>query len=297
LKTTSEPTLIRAWILASRPKTLTAAAAPVLVGTAIAVSENGFHAGAALAALLVAGAIQIATNLHNDVADFERGTDTGDRQGPTRAAQAGWLTPSQIRRGIAVVAALALALGGYLVWLRGWPVVLIGLASLLAGWAYTGGPWPLAYNGLGDVFTFLFFGLTAVGGTTYVQTGRLPPQVWPAGAAMGAAITALLVVNNVRDVESDARAGRRSLPVVWGRKAGVWEYILFVCLAYISPTWMFVTGQTSGWILLVWLTTPIAFRLTRSLEQLRGRALNQVLAGTARWLLLHAVLLSIGLVV
>jgi 1,4-dihydroxy-2-naphthoate octaprenyltransferase len=276
---------------------LPAAAAPVLVGTAIAIAEDGFQAGAALASLLVAGAIQIATNLHNDVVDFERGTDTGDRLGPTRAAQAGWLSPGQIRRGIGVVVSLALALGGYLFWLRGWPVALIGLASLLAGWAYTGGPWPLAYNGLGDVFTFLFFGLTAVGGTAYVQTGGLPPQVWPAGASMGAAITALLVVNNVRDIESDARAGRRSIPVVWGRKAGIREYVLLIWLTYLTPMWMVLKGQTSGWVLLVWLTAPIAVHLARSLEQTRGRALNTVLAGTARWLLLHALLLSIGIMV
>jgi len=193
------PGSIRAWILAARPATLTAAFAPVAVGTACAWRVGGFRWDAALAALLGAFLIQIATNFANDMFDFQKGADTEERLGPTRAAQAGLLTVRQLRRGIIVAFALALGTGIYLTSIAGPAVIVIGLASMAAGLAYTGGPFPLAYNGLGDVFVMGFFGFVAVCGTAFVQALSVPDVAWVASIPIGALATAILVVNNVRD--------------------------------------------------------------------------------------------------
>lgn len=285
----------RAWLLASRPRTLTAALAPVLVGSAAAYAAGGFRLDAALAALFTSLMIQVGTNLHNDVADFERGADAADRLGPLRVTQAGLLKPAQVRRGALVAFAAAGIAGLYLTWIAGWPVLIIGAASILAGLAYTAGPSPLAYNGLGDLFVMLFFGFVAVCGTAFVQAGYVPPAAWLAALAVGATITALLVVNNVRDIESDRRAGRRTLPVVLGRRAGEVEYGVLLALAYLAPV-LLVGGRLSGaWALLPLLTLPLAWRLVGDLRRERGRALNAVLAGTSKLVLWHGLLLAAGL--
>lgn len=285
----------RVWLLASRPRTLTASIAPVLVGSAVAQNQGGFRAGAALAALLAAVLIQVGTNLHNDVADYERGADRGERLGPLRVTQAGLLTPSEVRRGALVAFAAAGLVGLYLAWLAGWPVLLLGAASIAAGLAYTAGPSPLAYNGLGDLFVMLFFGFVAVGGTVYVQMGSVPALAWWAALAVGSTITALLVVNNVRDVESDRAAGRRTLPVLLGRRAGVVEYGLLMAAAHLVALALPLLGLSGAEALLALLTAPWAAHLTWRLDRLRGRALNGVLAGTALLVLAHAGLLSLGL--
>jgi len=285
----------RAWILAARPATLTAAFAPVAVGTACAWRVGGFRWDAALAALLGAFLIQIATNFANDMFDFQKGADTAERLGPTRAAQAGLLSVRQLRRGIIVTFMLALGMGIYLTWIAGPAVIVIGLASMTAGLAYTGGPFPLAYNGLGDVFVMAFFGFVAVCGTTFVQALFVPQIAWAASVPIGALATGILVVNNVRDFEGDARAGKTTLVVRFGREGGVREYALLLTVAYATPVVMFVLGWTSAWVCLPLLTVLWAVRLLRSLVNDRGVALNQTLSETAKLLSLFGILFAIGI--
>jgi len=285
----------RAWALAIRPKTLPAALAPVLVGVAVAVEAGGFRAGPALAAALGAILLQVGSNLANDVYDFERGADREDRLGPLRVTQAGLLTPGQVRAGMAVTFGLALLVGIYLASVGGWPVVAIGLASIAAAVAYTAGPFPLGYNGLGDLFVMLFFGFVAVGGTVWVQMRALPAATWPSALAVGALVTAILVVNNVRDVEQDRASGKHTLPVQFGREWGVREYAALLVVAYLVPAGMVLAGLAGPAVLVVLVTLPLASRLSRSLSRDRGALLNRTLAGTARLALLWSVLFSAGL--
>jgi len=289
------PGSARAWLLAARPATLTAAFAPVAVGTACAWRVGGFRWDAALAALLGAFLIQIATNFANDMFDFQKGADTEERLGPTRAAQAGLLSVAQLRNGIIVAFTLALGTGVYLAWVAGPVVIAIGLASMAAGLAYTGGPFPLAYNGLGDIFVMLFFGFVAVCGTVFVQALFVPDLAWAASIPIGALATGILVVNNVRDFEGDARAGKTTLVVRFGRKAGVGEYALLLALAYATPVAIFLLGWTSAWVGLPLLTLPWGIRLHRSLLEDRGEALNPTLAGTAKLLSVFGVLFAVGI--
>ena len=289
------PGSIRAWILAARPATLTAAFAPVAVGTACAWRVGGFRWDAALAALLGAFLIQIATNFANDMFDFQKGADTEERLGPTRAAQAGLLTVRQLRRGIIVAFALALGTGIYLTSIAGPAVIVIGLASMAAGLAYTGGPFPLAYNGLGDVFVMAFFGFVAVCGTAFVQALSVPDVAWVASIPIGALATAILVVNNVRDFEGDARAGKTTLVVRFGRAGGVVEYGILLLAAYAAPVVLLLLGWTSAWVCLPLLTVLWAIRLFRSVASDRGIALNQTLAWTAKLLSLYGILFAIGI--
>jgi 1,4-dihydroxy-2-naphthoate octaprenyltransferase len=226
---------LRAWILAARPRTLTAAAAPVLVGTGLAAHHGVMAVGPAAAALVGALLIQIGTNLANDYYDFVRGGDTAERVGPVRVTQAGLIPPATVKRAMVLVLAAALVPGAYLVWVGGWPILAIGLASLACAVLYTGGPFPLAYHGLGDVFVFVFFGLVAVGGTYWVQARAWPSDALLAGAALGALSTAILAVNNLRDIETDARAGKRTLAVRIGRGGTRIEYALLLSIAALVP--------------------------------------------------------------
>ncbi len=289
------PGSFRAWLLAARPATLAAAFAPVAVGTACAWRAGGFRWDAALAALIGAFLIQIATNFANDLFDFQKGADTEERLGPVRAAQAGLLTETQLRTGILVTFGLAIAVGAYLTLIAGPVVVAIGLASIAAGLAYTGGPFPLAYNGLGDVFVMLFFGFVAVCGTAYVQALFVPSLAWAAAVPIGALATAILVVNNVRDCEGDARAGKKTLVVRFGRENGVREYAALSFAAYATPVAVFLVGWTAAWVFLPFLTLPWANRLYRSLARDRGVALNPTLAGTAKLLSAFGVLFAVGI--
>jgi len=289
------PGSLRAWILAARPATLTAAFAPVAVGTACAWRVGGFRWDAALAALLGAFLIQIATNFANDMFDFQKGADTHERLGPLRAAQAGLLTVRQLRQGIFATFALALVTGVYLTWIAGPAVVVIGLASIAAGLAYTGGPFPLAYNGLGDVFVMAFFGFVAVCGTAFVQALFVPDLAWAASVPIGALATAILTVNNVRDFEGDALAGKTTLVVRFGREAGVREYAALLSAAYLVPFIIWLADWTSAWVCLPLLSVPWAARLFRSVASDRGVALNRTLAGTAKLLSGFGVLFAIGI--
>jgi 1,4-dihydroxy-2-naphthoate octaprenyltransferase len=289
------PGSFRAWVLAARPPTLFAAVVPVLVGTACAASAGSFRPLPALAALTGALLLQIAANFANDVFDYEKGADTAERLGPLRAVQAGLLTPASVRRGLWLTLALSLLVGVYLTAVAGPLIVGIGLASMLAAVAYTGGPYPLGYHGLGDVFVMLFFGFVAVGGTTYVQTGAFTPLSLWAAVPVGALATAILVVNNLRDRETDARAGKRTLAVRLGERGALAEYALLVCVAYAVPLALFATGRAGASALAPLLTLPLAAALVRSVARERGRALNPLLKRTALLLFAHGVLFALGL--
>lgn len=294
--TNSSPSQLQIWMLASRPKTLPAAAAPVLVGTAVAISENVFSLGPALAALLGALLIQIGTNFANDVFDFKKGADTTSRLGPVRVTQAGLLSPTQVMVGMWLTFGLATLTGMYLVFVGGWPIVVIGLLSIASGIAYTGGPFPLGYNGLGDLFVFIFFGLVAVCGTYYVQAGAVSlASIW-AAIPIGLLATAILVVNNLRDIETDRAAGKKTLAVRFGVPGTQIEYFLLLAISYLVPLVMWLASISSIWVMLTWLSIPMVRPLYQLIMNEKGRPLNMALAGTARLELVYSVLLSLGFV-
>jgi 1,4-dihydroxy-2-naphthoate octaprenyltransferase len=275
---------------------LPAAATPVFVGTGLAAAAGTFRLAPAAAALIGALFIQIGTNLANDYYDFVRGGDTEDRVGPVRVTQAGLIAPRQVWWGMVVALVAALVVGVYLVSVGGWPIVWIGLASLVCAVAYTGGPFPLAYHGLGDVFVFFFFGLVAVGGTYWVQALALPQEVLVAGAGVGALNTAILVANNVRDLDTDAVAGKRTLAVRLGRTASRTEYVLLMVVGFMVP----VLGvAVYGWprlALLPLLAGFVSLRpVTVVMTESDASALVPALAGTARVVALYGLLFGFGL--
>jgi 1,4-dihydroxy-2-naphthoate polyprenyltransferase len=287
-----------AWWLAARPRTLAVSAAPVLVGTALAHAHGGARPGPALAALAGATLIQVGTNFANDCFDAERGADGADRIGPPRAVQMGWLSPGQMRRGAALVFGVAALLGLYLIAVAGWPIAVVGAASIAAGVAYTGGPWPLAYHGLGDFAVFVFFGVVAVCGSCYVQRLALPSDALVASLAVGALATAVLVVNNLRDADTDRRAGKRTLAVRIGRAGTRAEFSALLALAYAVPVALWLAGAATPWILLPMASLPFAAPpLATVLLRSDGPALNAALEGTARVGLVFALLLALGIVV
>lgn len=286
----------QAWLLAARPKTLPAAVGPVLVGTALAWADERFALGPALAALVGALLLQVGSNFANDYFDFFKGADTRDRLGPLRATASGLIRPAEMQIGMVVVFGLATVVGLYLIWVGGWPVLAIGAASILAALAYTGGPAPFGYYGLGDLFVFIFFGLVAVCGTYYVQTLTLTRDVLLAAAPVGFLITAILVVNNLRDIDTDRRARKRTLAVLIGRNATQLEYRALLGLAYLLPILLWWLRGGWPWPLLSWLTLPLDLQLVRTLRQAStGAVYNQTLAGTARLSLLFSILFAIGL--
>ena len=286
---------LHAWLLAIRPRTLPAAAAGVITGSALAWRDGFFRLDATLACLLTALLLQIGSNLANDVFDFERGTDTPERLGPVRVTQAGLLTPSQVKVGMAVVFGLAALFGLYLAWLGGWPIILIGLAAILCAIAYTGGPFPLGYYGLGDLFVFLFFGLASVAGTYYVQAGFVSAAAWWMTIPPGLIITAILVVNNLRDLENDRKAGKRTLAVILGEQATKAQYLICMIAAYLVLP-LVASMEIVPWSsLLAWLSLPVAIRAAHVVFTQRGRPLNAALAGTGQTALLFSIFFWIGL--
>lgn len=284
------------WILAARPATLTAAIVPVAVGTACAYTAGSLRWGPALAALFGAIWIQIGTNFANDVFDAEKGADGDDRLGPTRAVAAGLIDAGAMRRAMILSFGLATLAGAYLTYVAGWPVVVIGVVSVLSGVAYTGGPFPLGYHGLGDLFVMLFFGFVAVAGTAYVQVGAVPLVAIWAAVPVGALATVVLVVNNLRDRETDLRAGKRTLAVRFGRRAAIAEYAGLVLVSYAVPVGLWVTGPWTAAVLLPLVTLPMAIVLVRRVASRTGRELNLVLASTARLLLVHGLSWAAGLI-
>ena len=225
----------RVWLLASRLPTLPAAVVPVIVGSAVAFADGAFRPLVLLAALVSSLFIQIGTNFANDLFDFKKGADTEKRLGPTRVTQAGLLTVADVQRGMIITFGLAFLSGLYLVFVGGWPILAIGVLGIAAGILYTGGPWPLGYNGLGDVFVFLFFGVIAVGGTYYAHTGGITSEALVASLPVALLATAILVVNNLRDIETDRVAGKRTLAVRIGPAATRAQYALCVVVSYLVP--------------------------------------------------------------
>ena len=289
------PGSLRAYVLACRPPTLAAAVVPVAVGSACALSAGGFRPGPALAALFGALLLQVGANFANDVFDFEKGADTAERLGPLRAVQAGLVTPRAMRIGMVVVFGAATAVGGYLVTVAGWPVVAIGVASIVCAIAYTGGPYPLGYHGLGDVFVLAFFGFVAVCGTAFVESGHVPLLAWWAALPPGALAAAILVVNNLRDRETDARAGKRTLAVRFGRRFALGEYVALVLLAYAVPVVLVGCGLAGLFTLLPLASAPLAVVLVARLLRTEGRALNALLGQTARLLVVQGLLFAAGI--
>ena len=288
------PTL-KTWVLAARPKTLSAAAAPVAVGTGLAFGEGVGRWLPALAALLGATLIQIGTNFTNDYYDFKKGADTHERLGPARVTQSGLIAPATVLAAALGCFALAIASGTYLVTLGGWTVVAIGLASVACGYAYTGGPFPLAYNGLGDLFVFVFFGFVAVLGTYFVQAGHVSAAAWWAALPVGALGTGILVANNLRDVSTDAKAHKRTLVVRFGVGAGRGEYVALLALAFVTPVAMLALGLARPWALLPLLSLPLALPPLRLVLRAEGGALNPALGGTARLQMIYSLLFAVGL--
>ncbi len=293
---TPHPSALWSWVLATRPKTLSAASMPVLVGSACAYSLGGFQLGPALAALGGALLLQIGANFANDVYDYEKGADTAERLGPTRAVQAGLLSAGAMKRGMVAVFIAALLLGCYLTAVAGPVILAIGIVSIISAIAYTGGPYPLGYNGLGDLFVFVFFGLVAVCGTAFVQLGRVPALAIWCSVPVGALATAILVVNNLRDHEQDAKVGKRTLAVRWGARGVVYEYGLLLALSFAVPLFLATSSAQGRFVLLPLLTLPLGRRLMRAVATEQGRALNARLAGTAQLLLLFGVLFTLGIV-
>lgn len=284
-----------AWWLAVRPATLTASAAPVFVGAGAAWADGVFALGPALAALLGASLLQVGANFANDVFDFERGADNADRLGPQRATQQGWITPAQMKRAMWLAFAAATLAGLYLTYVAGWPVLALGLASIAAAYLYTGGPRPYGYLGLGDLAVFLFFGVGAVAGTYYVQALTVSRLALLASIPIGALATAILVVNNLRDIETDARAGKRTLAVRIGDPATRAYYFVLLLVAYLVPLLAWWRGLADVQVLLPWLSLPLAFQLVARMRHERGLALNGCLVRTARLEVVFGLLFALGL--
>jgi 1,4-dihydroxy-2-naphthoate octaprenyltransferase len=287
----------RVWIQAIRPKTLPAAAAPVIVGAAAAIGDGFFGWLPALAALLGALLLQIGANLANDVFDYHRGADSEGRLGPARVTQAGLLSTTQVLRGMWIVFGLATLVGIYLTLVAGWPVILIGIAAILAAIAYTGGPFPLGYYGLGDLFVFIFFGPVAVCGTYFVMAGMVSVTTAWASIPMGLLTVAILVVNNLRDLYTDRTAGKRTLAVRFGAKVVRLEYVFCLVGAYLIPALMVMLDIYAYWVMLTWLSLPLALRWARFIFKEEGRPLNLALAGTGQLELLFGLLFGLGLIV
>ena len=305
---TAEVSRAKAWAMAARPQTLPAAAAPVLVGTGLAVHEGVFAPLPALMAFVGAALIQVGTNFANDYYDAKKGADTDDREGFTRVTQSGIIPPNQVKLATIVTFALAILSGTYLVAVGGLPILVIGLVSVVCGWAYTGGPYPLGYHGLGDLFVFVFFGIVAVVGTYYVQAvahleafpttippGTMPPAAFVASLPIAGISTAILVVNNIRDRETDAETGKRTLAVRLGYRWSRLEYVSLIALAYLTPLWFWHAWGFGPLVLTPLLTLPYAALVTRTvMSRTDGAALNPALEQTGKLLAGYAILFALG---
>jgi len=289
-------THLRLWLLAARPRTLPAAIAPVVVGTALAGSEDTFRALPFVGALLGSVFIQIGTNLSNDYSDARRGADSEDRLGPVRVTAGGLVPPRQVLVATYVAFALAVLAGSYLIATAGWELLLVGAASILAGVLYTGGPRPYGYEGLGEVFVFLFFGVVAVTGSYYAQVERLEWEALVLAVPVGLLAAAILVVNNVRDLETDRRAGKRTLAVRLGRERARALYAGMVAAAFVTAQLPWLLGSLSPWLGLALLAAPLAVHVVRTVRtRTDGPALNGALAATGRLQLGFCVLLAAGI--
>ena len=286
---------LRIWLMAARVRTLPAAVAPVLVGTSLAIERGVFRPGAFVAALLGSILIQIGTNLANDYSDARRGADTEDRLGPVRVTAGGLVPPRQVLMATYATFGLAVLCGLYLVFVAGIELLFVGIASIAAGVLYTGGPKPYGYEGLGEVFVFVFFGIVAVTGSTFAQLEAWPWEAFVLAVPVGLLAAAILVVNNVRDMDADRRAGKRTLAVRLGRDRTRTIYGLMVYGAYLFAPLPWLLGELSPWLALPWLTLPLAVRLARRVRtHVDGPTLNEALAETGLLQLAFCLLLAAG---
>ena len=291
----SSPSKRRAWLLAVRPPTLPAAVAPVLAGTGIAAVDGDFEVGRFLLALIGALLIQIVVNFANDLSDFRRGADTPDRLGPPRAVAQGWLSQREMTIGIVAITGAALIVGVVLTIIVGWPILLIGAASLVAAVAYTGGPLPYGYRGLGDVICFIFFGFVAVMGAGFVQIEELTWELAAASVPLGCTVTAILVVNNLRDIHTDRASDKRTLAVIIGERATRAEYTMLTLGAFVSVLVFATIGLLPWWTMLAWASLPLGVILVRQVAGgLTGGGLNPMLKRTAQLHLLVGALIGLG---
>lgn len=288
---------IQTWLIAIRPKTLPAAIAPVIIGLSYAYYQGILNPSVALFTLIASLLIQIGTNLANDVFDFEKGTDTAERLGPKRVTQAGLLTPKQVKMGMLYTFMLALLIGCYLAWVGGLPIVIIGSFAIISGIAYTGGPFPLGYNGLGDLFVFLFFGVIAVPGTYYLQGGELFDSLAiKLGIVMGLMADCILIVNNIRDADNDIKTGKRTLAVILGKHFSKIQYSIFAIIPYVLPFWIFHHEIPKLTMFIVLFSFPICMRNIIDVWKNSGSKLNQLLANSARLQFVYTLLLALGFI-
>ncbi len=284
------------WLLATRPRTLPAAAAPVIIGAAIAFQESAFRALPAFGALAGALLLQIGANFANDVFDFQKGADTSERLGPTRVTLSGMLSPGEVKAGMWIAFALAALVGIYLTLVSGWPVIAIGLLSIAAAIFYTGGPFPYGYRGLGEFFVFLFFGLAAVNGAFYVQAIRFSLNALIGSIPVGLLIVVILAVNNLRDLPTDLTTGKVTLAVKLGEQGARQEILLLVLLAYLVPLLLTLSKVNSLWMLLPFLTLPMAVDLIQFTNKNSGKPLNRALARAGQLTLFFSITYSAGVI-
>jgi 1,4-dihydroxy-2-naphthoate octaprenyltransferase len=289
-------TKLDAWILASRPRTLAAAIVPVVVGTAISIHDDKFKPLAALFALICALLIQVGTNFVNDLFDFLRGTDKKDRIGPQRATASGILSIFEMKLGIYFSFGLSFIFGLYLIYLGGWFILIIGVLSILAGIAYTAGPFPLAYNGLGDIAVFLFFGFVGTIGTYYVQANEITAIAFWSSVPVGALITNILVVNNYRDREEDRSNGKNTLIVIFGERFGRIQYVFFMIISYSILFMVYFTFKKEIVVFLPLFSLPLAMKLIKMIYTLRGSELNKTLELTAKLSAIYGLLFAAGII-
>ena len=288
-------TKLNSWIIAGRPKTLLAALVPVMVGSAVAFNENKLVIIYSIVALMCSILIQVGTNYANDLYDFINGADNEKRKGPRRVLASGLISVKEMRLGIIFTFGLAFLLGLYLVYEGGIVILVIGVLSILAGLAYTAGPFPLAYNGLGDIFVFMFFGIVGTVGTYYLHTRDLNLVSFVASVPVGALITNILVVNNYRDIEEDKAAGKYTLAVKFGKTFSRYQFISLTIISFLVPAVLFIFFNYSILIFLPYLTFPAAYKIIVMLYKLNGMELNKTLELTARLSALFGILFSIGL--
>lgn len=285
------------WLSAARPHTLPASVVPVFVGAALAIHHQQFRWDTSAVAMICAVLIQIGTNFANDYYDFKNGADRKDRIGFVRATAAGLVPPASMKRATSLTMILAFLAGLYLVWVGGWIILVIGVLSLLFGIAYTGGPYPLGYNGLGDIFVFIFFGILAVTGTYYVNALEWSMDSFWLSIPVGALCVNILVVNNLRDIDQDKISGKRTLGVIFGETALKYEYTFLLSLAYTTPVFLYLNYDYSAMILLPVVSLPAALVLLRQVFHHQDkRLLNGTLEKTAKFMVLFGILLSIGVI-
>ncbi len=283
------------WIMASRPKTLLAAFVPVIVGSSIAYHDGKFQPLAALVALICALLIQTGTNFVNDLYDHLKGTDTEERVGPQRVLASGLISPAEMKRAIVITFGITFLLGLYLVYISTYITLIIGIVSILAGIAYTAGPYPLAYNGLGDVFVFIFFGLVGTIGTYYVQALDVTPLAVWASIPVGALITNVLVVNNYRDIDQDSKAGKNTLAVKYGKKFTRIQYVVFTVVSYLILFVVYFTYKKSIFVFLPVLSLPLAIKLVKMIYTFKDQQLNKTLELTAKLSAIYGLLFAAGI--